>query len=261
MNTTSRMESTGEKNRIQCSQETADLLASAGKKHWYYARDEKVHAKGKGELSTYWIVGRDSDPWRGSSTQFDLSETAYDYSESPDLEGSQHSFGVMMPTKKLPKGERLVDWMTDVLARLLTETHASRMVNGTKPDTFTLITSLEHQTTLQLSDTNVIDEVCEIIHLPQFNSKKAANTAHMEEAQLPASATQQLRGYVSTVAQLYKNNPFHNFEHARQVKQHLSCVFVIFLTSHPLKTISQSRHHEHSEAAWQDCGTPRSGRE
>lgn len=47
MNTTSRMESTGEKNRIHCSQETADLLAKAGKQHWFFPREEKVFAKGK----------------------------------------------------------------------------------------------------------------------------------------------------------------------------------------------------------------------
>ena len=55
MNTAARMESTGAKNMIQISQSTADLLAEAGKAHWFVPRDGLVTAKGKGEMQTYWI--------------------------------------------------------------------------------------------------------------------------------------------------------------------------------------------------------------
>jgi hypothetical protein len=47
------MESTGIANCIQISQETADLLASANKSHWFKERDGKTAAKGKGELVSY----------------------------------------------------------------------------------------------------------------------------------------------------------------------------------------------------------------
>jgi Adenylate and Guanylate cyclase catalytic domain len=56
MNTASRMESTGTKDKIQISQDTANLLKAAGKESWISPRDEKVLAKGKGELQTYWLV-------------------------------------------------------------------------------------------------------------------------------------------------------------------------------------------------------------
>eukprot|EP00339_Tiarina_fusa_P009126 CAMPEP_0117078732 /NCGR_PEP_ID=MMETSP0472-20121206/55519_1 /TAXON_ID=693140 ORGANISM="Tiarina fusus, Strain LIS" /NCGR_SAMPLE_ID=MMETSP0472 /ASSEMBLY_ACC=CAM_ASM_000603 /LENGTH=778 /DNA_ID=CAMNT_0004805609 /DNA_START=94 /DNA_END=2428 /DNA_ORIENTATION=- len=55
MNTASRMESTGVKGKIQCSEDTAKLLIDAGKGKWVTPREEKVLAKGKGELQTYWI--------------------------------------------------------------------------------------------------------------------------------------------------------------------------------------------------------------
>ncbi len=58
VNFASRMESTGHRNKIQCSQATADLLAAGGKKHWVHARDDVVHAKGKGNVQTYWIIPR-----------------------------------------------------------------------------------------------------------------------------------------------------------------------------------------------------------
>lgn len=58
VNFASRMESTGQRNKIQCSQATADLLVAGGKKHWVHTRDDVVHAKGKGNVQTYWIVPR-----------------------------------------------------------------------------------------------------------------------------------------------------------------------------------------------------------
>ena len=52
MNTAARMESTGEKEMIQISQATADLLIAAGKTHWLTPREDVVIAKGKGEMHT-----------------------------------------------------------------------------------------------------------------------------------------------------------------------------------------------------------------
>merc|ERR1740117_2016495 len=48
MNVASRMESTGQKNMIQVSQSTRDLLEASGKGHWLTPRNEPVSAKGKG---------------------------------------------------------------------------------------------------------------------------------------------------------------------------------------------------------------------
>jgi len=50
------MESTGLRGKIQVSQETADLLTAAGKWTWISPRSETVHAKGKGEMQTYWLL-------------------------------------------------------------------------------------------------------------------------------------------------------------------------------------------------------------
>ncbi|CAB9498281.1 Receptor-type guanylate cyclase gcy [Seminavis robusta] len=55
VNTASRMESNGEPNRIHCSEETAKLLAAAGKEQWIIPREDKIFAKGKGELQTFWV--------------------------------------------------------------------------------------------------------------------------------------------------------------------------------------------------------------
>jgi hypothetical protein len=51
------MESTGLRDKIQVSQDTADPVA-AGKSKWMTTREEKVVAKGKGEMQTYWVAVR-----------------------------------------------------------------------------------------------------------------------------------------------------------------------------------------------------------
>ena len=45
VNTASRMESNGQKGRIQVSQQTADQLIAAGKQHWIKPREDKIQAK------------------------------------------------------------------------------------------------------------------------------------------------------------------------------------------------------------------------
>jgi hypothetical protein len=42
------MESAGIANKIQLSQQTANLLEEAGKGHWLIARDDRIKAAGKG---------------------------------------------------------------------------------------------------------------------------------------------------------------------------------------------------------------------
>lgn len=55
VNTSSRMESTGEALRIHCSGESKRLLDSLG--GYLYEDRGKIPIKGKGELNTYWLTG------------------------------------------------------------------------------------------------------------------------------------------------------------------------------------------------------------
>ena len=55
VNTASRMESQGVPGRIQVSEATADSLRARGKEGWLTPRPEKVLAKGKGEMQTYFV--------------------------------------------------------------------------------------------------------------------------------------------------------------------------------------------------------------
>jgi hypothetical protein len=66
-------------------------------------------------------------------------------------------------------------------------------------------------------DKLVCDEVAEIITLPKFNSQAIKALAAAEAMELGEAVTSQLEDYIKTIAHMYRQNPFHNFEHASHV--------------------------------------------
>jgi class 3 adenylate cyclase len=196
MNTASRMESTGLRDKIQVSQDTHDLLLAAGKSKWLTPREEKVVAKGKGEMQTYWVaVGT-----RRKTYSEDDTTAGGDDSPIPEAPGNFYP-------AVCAKTARLVMWNVDVLANLLKQVHAER--DGAN------ITPLEEASGVTvLSKLTVLEEVKEIIHLPTFSGQKAKN---QEMVELSSVVLEQLQDYVSAVASMYRDNPFHNFEHASHV--------------------------------------------
>ena len=54
------LHSTSMANKIHISNITAQLLIEAGKEDWLEKRTDKVTAKGKGVLDTYWLLPRSS---------------------------------------------------------------------------------------------------------------------------------------------------------------------------------------------------------
>jgi class 3 adenylate cyclase len=55
MNTASRMESLSLPGRIQISEDTAKLLMNVNLSNWIKPRKSLIHAKGKGDIQTYWL--------------------------------------------------------------------------------------------------------------------------------------------------------------------------------------------------------------
>lgn len=81
MNTAARMESNGQPHKIHVSQATADLLIECGKAHWLTKREDKINAKGKGEMQTYWVMTRSANSVvsSGSSvSDFDTTNRSLD---------------------------------------------------------------------------------------------------------------------------------------------------------------------------------------
>ena len=55
VNTASRMESNGVRGKIHVSEATAKELIAHGKEDWLTLREDKITAKGKGEMTTYFV--------------------------------------------------------------------------------------------------------------------------------------------------------------------------------------------------------------
>jgi len=62
--------------------------------------------------------------------------------------------------------------------------------------------------------TNPFDEVKEIVSLQHFDSSGPIKLYASDRATLEDAVAQQLRDYVASIAVMYHNNHFHNFEHA-----------------------------------------------
>ena len=112
------------------------------------------------------------------------------------------------------KAKRLVDWNCDQMIRLLKLIVARRNAQARR-------SSQNHPTNENFLNVNlrkvgtVLEEVREIITLPKFDPKVYRNHDDPDSVQLSEEVLQQLHDYVSTIATLYRDNPFHNFEHAR----------------------------------------------
>jgi hypothetical protein len=221
MNTASRMESTGTRERVHISKQTADLLIAAGKTHWIKRRDEKIVAKGLGELETYWLILGKDERSEGTS-QADDTESIVSDAKSIDEPKAVRS----LSSKKMT---RLISWNVDVLLRLLKQIAATR--SGQHADHLSLLKQIAPTRSKSpskqnvervarrssVTDTTVLDEVTDIISLPKFDAKTAEKLEDVDSIEIDEEVIVQLGSFVSSIAAMYQDNPFHNFEHASHV--------------------------------------------
>jgi hypothetical protein len=215
------MESTGQKNKIHISQATAAFLVEGGKEHWFVPREKLVTAKGKGEMQTYWInIRRMGSEWeeRGglkrTSSMMDAVElyvtlaspkpnTEYEcqrsVGEKEALDGwiSKSSRSIESPLSA-SKNSRLVDWNVDVLLGLLGNVVKKR-ANAVPIYTGGCI--LEEVTTIDGGTT--VD-----------TGRQGGRTFRLR---IDDKVRLELHDFVTRIASLYRDVPYHNFEHASHV--------------------------------------------
>jgi hypothetical protein len=116
------MESTGAKNCIHISSDTAQLLRIAGKEKWIEKRDKMIDIKGKGAQNTYWVKIKTVPKSAASET----SSSAKDGQERNGIAASSLSQNPVarvngFQTKNLSDAKiaRLVDWNVAVLSQRL----------------------------------------------------------------------------------------------------------------------------------------------
>jgi hypothetical protein len=245
------MESTGLPSRIQVSQETADLLYASGKGRWLNQRQDTVIAKGKGALTCYWLLHSSEQTYEAPSSMDDASSAESsefddaDISEDSDLEPVEDD-AIMAKLKKSmsPKTSRLIDWNKDLLGRLLKAIVARRQALAkdgvmTKPfDTF-----------YKNDDLTVLDEVQEVVSLPAFDPSSVRKEVHPDSIKLDQEVERQLFSFVSTIASMYRDNPFHNFEHASHVTMSVSKLLSRIVAPTDIDFVSSSKSqvlHDHT---------------
>jgi class 3 adenylate cyclase len=211
VNTASRMESSSLPNRIHASEQTINLLMKAKKGSWVIPREEKVHLKGKGTLQTYWLDPRKDRTYSVSSRTPSVQQARLDTCILG--QGSDDRW---------QRNQRLIDWNVQVLAELLGKVVSKRnevnalagSQNSIRETRLNRRRQEPNSSSIVKTDRLVIDEITEIIALPQFDPNVEKT---MEIVELPTVVTDQLRGYVSNIAHAYRDVPFHNFEHASHV--------------------------------------------
>lgn len=205
MNTASRMESTGQKGRIQVSENTASLLEQAGKGHWLRERTDKVYAKGKGELKTFWLT---------HDVQDSESTVSHETSDSFHKNQDDHKpFKIRLKPDDEDvnsKKDRLIDWNVDVLGKCLLQIAAHRNhLSGQKAQSGV---SLDTEKQFSSPGCKIIDEVKEIISLPTFDGIGFIDQRVNQTMELSTTVQNELRAFVTSIAAVYTDNPFHNFE-------------------------------------------------
>ena len=219
MNVASRIETTGIAGRIHVSQDTAEHLRKCNKGHWLVKREGgTVVAKGKGDIETYWIGKAIERMRRSPSIDETSSESASSDTRSVE-EVAPCTFGEEL-TDADGREDRLVDWNVTIFADIMKQVVARRNAYAAISSTsLTESSDEEHKVVEEMKkgDFKPLHDVKETIFLPKFNRAVEELQEDPHTIEIPKNVTVELRDFVSTIAGLYRSNPFHNFEHASHV--------------------------------------------
>lgn len=170
------------------------------------------------------------------SSFLDLDETVHD------------SLAEFENSNDLTKSERLVRWNVSILGDLLRQILAARvdnndrdnrvariveaekdiMMNGNGGGRASLVvptaakaasidSSVQEQTGGTKRKMTVLEEFEEIIYLPQIGVEDFKKRKNPNLVQLPDKVEKQLQEFLTGIASMYRENYFHNFEHAAHV--------------------------------------------
>ena len=163
-------------------------------------------------MKTYWLtIGAEQSDGQSISDRSNASSCPDENtSEEPELERGK-MFSKSTPAADInSKTSRLINWNVEIMLRLLKHIVARRSKcpqtdKSGKP---------EWTSSCTISGFTVLEEVKEIITLPKFINAACDDGASVA---IDKAVESQLRDYITAIARLYRNNPFHNFEHASHV--------------------------------------------
>lgn len=143
-----------------------------------------------------------------------VEPTAHARSRRQALPNSVEAIGTDK-NQPVDKNHRLVDWVAEVMERLIKNIIARRNATKSKFRNIGLITDAAFFTLASSDGETVLDEVREIVELPEFDPIAFSKQEDPEMIELSDEVKKQLKQYVLSIAFLYNKNPFHNFEHGK----------------------------------------------
>ena len=199
VNTAARMESNGHAGAIHVSEETANLVKAAGKDDWLTEREDKIIAKGKGQLTTFFVTIKKAAA--GSVTNSDSVGTA----EKSDLDGFSLSTA---GTGLSARVKRLVTFNADLLARLLKAVVARRDAEALLSKKGAPRSAYNPKLTKKPSvyGGTIMDEVQDILSLPKLNAKAALQQQDPKDVVLDDVVLKQIRDFVMVLATMYRKD-------------------------------------------------------
>lgn len=175
-----------------------------GKGSWLLERPDRIVAKGKGSLVTFWIDVGSNDASSVKSNFSDLSSCGG--LDSPDLLDDIAALALNNCNDDISEGYlRLVNWNVELLSKLLKNIIASRTSSRRKKTKD--IPAYEVK-----PDQMPFDEWSQAIDLPE----KSKENADGSEIQLSEKIVSELRLFVFNIACLHGRNPFHNVRKSRR---------------------------------------------
>ena len=189
------------------SNDTAKYIIDSGKSHWLMPRKEVVEAKGKGEMSTFWLKIYSKTSRRAST------RTLEQYDSDSDDDGNEEA----IVAESRMQFDRLVDWNVEIMLSILKRIVARRQDMMSAQDIVRRRYSKTGMDVMNVGGGYLLDEVKEVVNLPAFDPMLPGHTTEAAAFELPRVVKNELRDYVSQIAAGYNSNPFHNLEHASHV--------------------------------------------
>lgn len=189
---------------IQLSKDTALALEKCGLGS---LRLERSDSNGE----TYWL---DVDE-AANCESLDITT----WSKESAAEETEHSELVQLQVNSAAK-RRLIEWNAKQLSILLKRIIAFRMKKGIQEmptNNLKNFKTLAKSSAFILEDTHTyFDEVAEIISFPSCEFVDVYSI-DISDIELDFKVESEIRKLVTSIASLYNDNPFHNFEHASHV--------------------------------------------
>jgi hypothetical protein len=167
-------------------------------------------------MQTFWLEdGANSGSSNGKDASTVVSADTLDVTRT-DGASSLHTEKVL----------RLINWNVDILLCLLKQVAAKRSVR-----TNSTSNSLPSKESVCKAESRCarampLNEVQEIIRLPNFSTSNA-QMEDIKKITLNPAVEKQLFDYVSSVATMYRDNPFHNFEHVSEEYTNVQHVYTV----------------------------------